>query len=236
MKLDIKIISKYKEGIIAGAPIVVGYVPIAMTFGMLSKAVGITFLESIMFSVFVFAGASQFMALNLLVLGVGTWEIILATLLMNSRHLLMSASLAAKVKGNIKKGLFFIAFGLTDETFSVAIMKKGNMTTDYLLPLELEAYLGWIGGTLIGYLVGEILPQLLRNSMGVALYAMFAAILIPEAKKSKKVALLAISAGVLNTLLNYFKLFSSGWNLIIAIVLISAAGVYFTREGVKAYE
>lgn len=218
-----------REGLKSAVPIVVGYIPIAMAFGMLSKTTGISLLESILLSVMVFAGASQFMALNLLAVGVATGEIILATLLMNLRHLLMSASIAARVKEEYNRYFPLVAFGLTDETFSVAMTQKGDLKVAFLLPMELAAYLSWVGGTLLGYLLGEFLPTLVQSSMGVALYAMFAAILIPEAKKKGSIALLAISSGILNSIIVYLKLLSAGWSLIFSIVIIAIAGVYFIK-------
>ncbi|KAB3526331.1 AzlC family ABC transporter permease [Alkaliphilus serpentinus] len=229
--------SLHIEGFKASIPIVVGYLPIAMAFGMLSKTTGISLLDSLLLSIMVFAGASQFMALNLLALGVATGEIIVATLLMNMRHLLMSASIAARIKEEYNKYFPLVAFGITDETFSIAMTKKGYLRVAFLIPLELASYSSWVGGTLLGYLAGELLPELVQSSMGVALYAMFVAILIPEAKKKKSIAFLAISSGLLNSLIIYFKLLSPGWSLIFSIIIVAIAGVYIIKpEEVTDYE
>lgn len=88
-----------KEGWLAGAPVVIGYFPVAMAFGLLAKAVHVPLLEACLFSLIVFAGASQFMALELLRAGVATGGIVAATLLLNLRHLMMSASLAVRLIG-----------------------------------------------------------------------------------------------------------------------------------------
>lgn len=226
-----------KDGILAGFPIVIGYIPIAMAFGILSKAVGISIVESLLFSVFVFAGASQFMALNLLNLGTGIVEIILATLLVNFRHFLMSASFATRITKDMKKWIPFIAFGITDEIFSVASFTKEQITKEFLIALQLAAYLSWIFGTVFGYLVGEILPNTIKISMGIALYAMFTAILIPEAKKSNKVLVMVLLSGLINTLLSYLKITTQGWNLVLTIVIVSAIGAFTLKEEeVNAYE
>lgn len=219
-----------KDGVIAGLPIVIGYIPISMAFGILSKTIGISTTHSLLFSVLVYAGASQFMALNLLHLGTGIGEIILTTLLVNFRHSLMSASLATRITRDMKKCIPFIAFGITDEVFSVAAFKEGQITKKFMIALQLEAYLSWIIGTILGYLVGQVLPNAIKSSMGIALYAMFAAILIPEAKKSNRVLIMALLSGILNTLLNYLKFLTQGWNLVLAIVLIAAIGAYTSKE------
>ncbi len=226
-----------KEGIKAGLPIVVGYIPIAMSFGILAKTVGLSMIDSFLFSAIVFAGASQFMALNLLVAGVGAGEIILTTLLVNFRHFLMSASLATKITKDMKKWIPLIAFGVTDESFSVASFKEGNLTKQFIIALQLLSYSAWVLGTVLGYGVGELLPPDITGSMGIALYAMFIAILLPEAKKSKKVLVLAILSGVFNTVFGYVHFLPKGWTMILAIVLSAGIGTYFdNRKEVQVCE
>lgn len=226
-----------KDGILAGLPIVIGYIPVAMAFGILSKTIGISIVDSLLFSVFVFAGASQFMALNLLHFGTGIGEIILTTLLVNFRHFLMSASFATRITKDMKRWIPFIAFGITDEIFSVASFTKEQITKEFMIALQLASYLSWIFGTAFGYLVGQVLPNTIKSSMGIALYAMFAAILIPEAKKSNKILVMALLSGLINTLLNYLKITTQGWNLVLTIVLVSTIGAFTLKDKeVSAYE
>lgn len=225
-----------KEGVIAGLPLVIGYFPVAVAFGILAKTTGISIMESFLFSFFVFAGASQFMALNLLAVGAGPGQIILTTLLVNFRHFLMSASLATRITKDMKKWVPLIAFGVTDEVFSVVSFKEEELTTKFILGLQLTSYPSWVVGSVVGYLVGEILPPLISNSMGIALYSMFAALLVPEAKKSMKILFMALSSGLLNSVLNYFKLLPQGWNLVLSIVLISALGAVIFNEEEVVYE
>jgi len=227
----------FRDGIVDGIPIFLGYITVAITFGILSKNVGITMVDSILFSVLVFAGASQFIALNLLLLGVGVGEIVLTTLLVNFRHFLMSASLATKMTKDMKRWSPLIAFGVTDEVFSVASFKKGPITRKYILSLEFVAYTAWVSGTIIGYLVGGILPDMVRDSMGIALYAMFAAILIPEVKKSGRGVILVCLSGAVNTLCQYFFAFPQGWSIVISIVIVSSIGLFFFgKEVVEEHE
>ncbi|GKX29607.1 autotransporter [Vallitalea longa] len=232
-------IKKYglREGIADAFPIVIGFVPIAMTFGILAKTGEITLVESILFSALVFAGASQFIALNLLIVGAGMGEIIITTLLVNLRHMLMSASIATKLTKEIKKYSPLIAFGITDETFSVASFKEGTLTKGYMLSLEFISYLSWVGGTALGYILGGVLPDIVKASMGIALYAMFVAILIPEVKKSMRALLLACVSGCANAICKYIFNLPDGWSIVIAIVMISFLGVllFGEKEG-KVYE
>lgn len=214
-----------KPGLIAAIPIVVGYFPVAMAFGLLSKTVELSLLDSCLFSFIVFAGASQFMALDLIKAGISFWDIILATFLLNLRHFMMSASLAVRLK-EIRKGwLPFVAFGITDESFAVASLKEGQLSLSYILTLQTAAYLAWAAGTFTGYLIGTALPEALQNSLGVGLYAMFTAILVPEIKKSNSVLCLSLLAGALYLIIDYCSFFPAGWNLIATILLASSMGV-----------
>lgn len=223
--------SSFKEGIISGLPIVFGYLPVAMAFGLLAKTINVSLLDSFLFSSMVFAGASQFMALELIRSGMTASSIILATFLLNLRHLMMSASLSLKLEPGInRKWLPGIAFGVTDETFSIASLKSGQVTTSYLLALQGISYLSWVLGTIAGYIAGSIIPTAVQNSLGIGLYAMFAAILIPEIKKSSSILFLSIGSGAVYVLISYLKLFSGSWNLIASIIISSTAGVILLKD------
>ncbi|KPC99332.1 Inner membrane protein YgaZ [Geobacillus sp. BCO2] len=86
----------FRQGVQAGATIAIGYMPIALAFGLLAKTTGLTFAETVLMSIVVFAGASQYIALSLLSAGTGVFEIVLTTFVLNIRHFLMSASLNEK--------------------------------------------------------------------------------------------------------------------------------------------
>jgi 4-azaleucine resistance transporter AzlC len=222
-----------KTGIITGLPIVLGYFPVAMAFGLLSKTVNLSLLDTFLFSSFVFAGASQFMALDLIKAGIATGNIVLATFLLNLRHLMMSASLAVRLKATKKRWLLFIAFGITDETFSVASLQNGKLSVPFLLALQGISYSAWVSGTVAGYLAGAVLPVAVQNSLGIGLYAMFTAILVPEMKKSRNVLILAVTSGGIYALITCLKLLPPGWSLIAAIIGASGAGLIFLRDEIK---
>lgn len=222
----------------AGVPIFIGYVPAAVAFGILSKGCGISLLESFCFSALVFAGASQFIALNLLVTGMGPGGIILTTLMVNFRHFLMSACLSTKIAGTRKQNIFLMAFGITDEVFSVLSFKPGPLSPKFVIILESAAYSAWVGGTVAGYVLGGFLPEILTKSMGVALYALLLAILLPEIRQSLKALVLAVASGILNILLIKLDLLPHGWNIIACIFAVALAGSFFIPGEAKeeAYE
>ncbi|WP_054873828.1 AzlC family ABC transporter permease [Oxobacter pfennigii] len=240
MNKHFKIHQGLKEGTSSAIPLVIGFIPIAMTFGILAKATGVTILECFMFSAMVFAGASQFMALNLLAIGAGMGEIILTTLLLNFRHFLMGASIAARLNDRMKRWIPFIAFTLTDESFSVLSFKEGEISKEFILTLQYLSYASWVGGSVLGYMLGEAIPPDIRASMGVGLYAMFAAILVPQAKKNKEAMILACMSAAINFIFSLFKIFPNGWSIMASICLVSLAGLFIFKEEKKevinAYE
>lgn len=212
----------FRMGVKAGTGIAIGYVPIAITYGLLAKTTGLTMGETLLLSMVVYAGAAQYIALNLLVLGTGAIEIVLTTFIVNIRHFLLSASLnekSRKEESVIKKMIY--AFGITDETFSVAAVKPGELTAGYMFGLNMTAYGSWVLFSGVGYLFGASLPQTLQDSMSVALYAMFIGLLVPTLKGSWKLVFLAAIAAAFNCIFIIGDILSSGW-AIIASALLSA--------------
>ncbi|WP_313232952.1 AzlC family ABC transporter permease [Tissierella praeacuta] len=224
MNIEKDRIKKVKQGVLASLPIVIGYFPIAMAFGLLSKNTDISFRDTSLLSMMVYAGASQFMALDLIKVGVSTGSIILATFLLNLRHMMMSASLAVEFQDMNKRHLPVVAFGITDETFSVISFNKENINLPFVLTINILSYISWVLGTVAGYLVGQILPASLQSSLSIGLYAMFAALLFPEIKKSRNVLFLSIISSIVYLLLFVSKLFISVWDIIIGIIISSAIG------------
>lgn len=136
--------SEFKKGIQAGISIGIGYFSIALTFGLLAKPTGLSIYETVLMSLIVFAGAAQYISLSLIAYGTGIFEIILTTFIVNIRHFLMSATLNEKVEEDhlLKKLLF--AFGITDETFSVAATREGSVSTGYMFGIIMVSYSSWV--------------------------------------------------------------------------------------------
>ncbi|WP_274519630.1 AzlC family ABC transporter permease [Caenibacillus caldisaponilyticus] len=217
------------SGVKAGIPIAIGYMPIALTFGLLARTTGLTFAEAAAMSLFVYAGASQFMALQMIAGGTGPLEIILATFIVNIRHFLMTASIGERMKEPSRLKRALIAYGITDETFSVASLNRECVGTSYMGGLIVMAYGTWNVFTWIGYAAGASLPGVLQKSMGIALYAMFIGLVVPSLKKERKaLAIFLMSAG-LSTLLSFFL--SAGWAIVWSTLIAAVAvEILFLRK------
>ncbi|MFA5576814.1 MAG: AzlC family ABC transporter permease [Tissierellaceae bacterium] len=225
---DIK--KEIKASINYALPIVVGYLPIALAFGLLSKNSSISIRDTSLLSFLVYAGASQFMAIDLIGAGVASSSILLATFLLNLRHMMMSASLAVELKDIPKKYIPLVAFGITDETFSVISFNKEQISLWFVLILNSLAFASWNIGTIIGYGVGEILPATLQSSLNVGLYAMFASLLFPEVKKSIGILFIFIVSALVYGLLYYSKIFTGGWDIILGVIISSIFGLFILKK------
>lgn len=219
----------FKRGIIVGLPVCLGYIPIAIAYGLLGISFNIPPYIILLLSVIVFAGASQFIGIGLIGVGASPFEIIFTTFMVNIRHLLMSASLEKRVnKDTPILYRILISFGITDETFSLlSFQKDEKLNYKFILGVNIIAYSSWVLGTMIGISVGNIIPESLALAMNFSLYAMFIALLVPAAKKSLKITSIAILSAGIHILIRFiFPLISIGWSIVISTIIASAAGVF----------
>lgn len=222
-----------QKGFQAGLPIVLGYLPVAITYGVLAQQVGMSLTELTLMSALVYAGASQFMGANMIAAQTSAIEIIVATFVLNFRHFIMSFSFANLIRETIPlRSRMLLSLGLTDETFAVTSMQenkaKQKHSVYFFATVIIMAYLSWLIGSFIGGLLGEIIPEQLSQSMGIALYAMFIGLLIPAVKKSMRLAFIAIIAMLVNLICSQFM--SSGWAIVLGTIIGGATGIYFLKE------
>lgn len=219
--------NEYSLGVRRGMPVGVGYLSVSFGFGTLAASQGIRVLDAFLISATNVTSAGQFAGLTLILAGAGLWEVILTQLIINSRYALMSLALSQRMGEKI--GLIprlLVAFMNTDEIFALAMSRKEPLTVPYLLGLGLLPFLGWTAGTVLGALAGSVLPEAIRTALGVMLYGMFIAIVIPPAKKDRPVLAAVLIALVCSCLLDWVPVFekvSAGIAIVICTVL--AAGI-----------
>ena len=198
---------RYTAGVRRGLPVGVGYFSVSFGFGAMAAAQGIRALDATLISLTNLTSAGQFAGLTLMVAGATLWEVILTQIVINSRYALMSLALSQRMGNRI--GIlprFVIAFFNTDEIFALAMAETHPLTVSFLMGLGLTPILGWTAGTLCGALAGSVLPLGIRTALGVMLYGMFVAIVVPPAKADKGVLAAVAAALILSCLFKWLPL------------------------------
>lgn len=233
MAFGIKALNKdeFMEGARSALPIFIGYFTTSLAFGLLAVSIGVSPLLAVLFSATNLTGAAQFMAINLLGSGSALGEILISVMLMNMRYFIMSMAISQKIDFRSFKDRFLIAFGITDEIFSVASLRTGLVSRSFMAGIQSFSWLGWTTGTIAGVTIGAFLPKSLQDAMSGALFALFAALLVPEIKKGHLPLLLALSAGGLNSALYYLWNVPAGWSIVISMLVVTAVGAATFKEG-----
>lgn len=226
----------FLKGVQAGIPVFIGYFSASIAFGLLAVSAGLTVWEATLFSLVSTTGAGQFMSINLMMLGVAPLEAIFSVFLLNFRYMLMSTSLSLKIDFPRTVDRFIAAYCVTDENFSVISAQEGKVPISFVYGLQITAYAGWAGGTLTGALGGSVLPPSFQEATAVALYALFAALLVPEIRKEKRNFLVALFAGGLNTLFVMVLHWPTGWSFVAAMMITAVSGsIIMTEKKEEAY-
>ena len=216
----------FMKGIVDGLPICFGYLSVAFAFGIFSVGNGLSVLEAVMISMTNVTSAGQLSAVPIITMGGGFLELALTQFIINLRYSLMSVSLSQKFDGSIRLlDRFVLSFVNTDEVFAVASSKPHKVNRAYMYGLILTPYLGWSFGTLVGALAGDIFPPMLTSALGVAIYGMFIAIVLPAAKKNRSTALCVLLAIALSCLFRFTPCLNkvpTGFTIIICAVVASA--------------
>lgn len=231
-------INSFKKGLKDGLPICIGYFSVAFAFGIFAIENGLTVFQAVIISLLNLTSAGQLAAVPIIAGGGTIFELALSQLVINSRYSLMSVSLSQKFSQKVKlPHKLLIAYGNTDEIFAVSVSNKGEVGTKYMLGIILLPVIGWTSGTLVGGFVGNILPAMITAALGVAIYGMFVAIVVPVAKKEKMTALCVLLAIAISCSFRYIPLLKAvptGFTVIICAVVASA--IFAIIAPIKAEE
>ncbi len=217
--------SSFKKGLKDGLPIGLGYFSVSFTFGMMAVSAGIPVWAAVLISMTNLTSAGQFAGLSIIAGAGSLVEMAMTQLVINARYSLMSLTLSQKMEKrfSIPKRLI-AAFSNTDEIFAVAVNQGKEIGAKYYSGLSIIPYAGWTLGTLFGAVAGGFLPPVVNDALGLAIYAMFIAIIIPPAKKSAPIRLVIFAAVILSCLfyfVPFLKNVSSGFSIIICAVAAS---------------
>lgn len=215
--------SDYLQGVKAGVPIILGIIPVGVAFAIMARQSGFSILETIMMSATVFAGASQMVSVNMYSQGADLLAIILATFVINLRHLIMSTCIMHKMKSDNVLMKALVSFGITDESFAIFTnLESEEGTIGFFMGLISVTYSTWVLSTVLGAISVKLLPAIIANSLGISLYAMFIALLIPNVKSDFKLLYLMIFTGLLNLIL--VNIIGGSWAMILSTLIAASVG------------
>lgn len=221
----------FKKGLLHGIPICLGYLAVSFSFGIFAVGQGLSIAEVVMISMTNVTSAGQLAGVPIIACGGSLIELASTQLIINLRYALMSVSLSQRMDGSVRLlDRFFISFVNTDEVFAVSAVQPGGVSRSYMYGLITTPYLGWALGTALGAVAGDVLPAVVSTALGVAIYGMFIAIVVPDAKKHKPTALCVLVAIALSVLFYYtpvLKEVPSGFVIIICAVIASALFAFF---------
>lgn len=217
----------FKEGIKDGLPICLGYFSVSMAFGLTVTESGLPIWAAVLMSLSNLTSAGQFAGANILIEHGSLIELAITTLIINLRYFLMSIAVSQKLDQNFNTPKRLIAsFGITDEVFAVAVRRIKELSFIYMVGLIITPVLGWTLGTLTGAIASSLLPKSVASAIGIALYGMFIAIVIPPVKASKNVLFAVILTIIISSIITYTNLLSGGWAIIVIALLVSAISAY----------
>ncbi len=218
----------FLKGVKHGLPIGLGYLSVSFAFGMQCVDNGLTVLQALLISMTNLTSAGQLAGLQVMIAGSSLIEMALTQFIINLRYALMGLSLGQKLGPamNTPRRMFF-SFANTDEIFAVASAQPEKLHHHYLYALMLMPYIGWSLGTFLGAAAGQILPEFVCSALGIAIYGMFLAIILPPARQEKSVRAVVLLAAAVSLAFNYLpalKKVSGGFVVIICAVVAATVG------------
>ena len=197
----------------------IGYAAIAIKAGMSP-------LETVAMSVFVYAGAGQFIAASMVLSSASIMAMVLTNFVVNLRYFVMSTCVLNQVEDSNLPLNILAAHTTVDESFAMFSLSQDSSIWVYL-GIAIIAWLSWIFGAAIGVVVLDLLPVIVTNSFNISLYALFVAILVPAVKENRQVAALVVITAVLNIILSQFL---GNWALIVSTLVGAAVGMYIVDD------
>jgi len=220
---------QFKEGARAALPIVLGYLPVGMAFGVLAMKAGLSAFEVGWMSLLVYAGASQFLAIEMISKSISWFPILIATFFINLRHLLMSSTLSLHFKGHRLRTLSLLSAQLTDESFAVAMSNTSKISNrpSYLFGLQITSQIAWIAGSIGGALFGSLIDH---KDYGIpfALSSLFICLLVIQIKKTRHLWVMII-AGISSIVFKW--VLPGNWYILLTGILASGIGIAFEMAG-----
>lgn len=227
--------AQYIQGVKVALPVILGYLPVAIAFAVMASEAGFTKLDIILMSTLVFAGASQIMTVGMISTGASMLSCVVGTFVLNLRHFIMGSYIMKKIGKTSAVEKVTTAHGITDEAFAIiSATPEEKCTVPYLFGIITVTYGSWVAGTALGAFVSVLIPQSISDALGIALYALFIALLVPGVKKSVRLIGLVIMTAILNTLLTL--IIDTSWAIIASCLIGAFIGVFLVEDEKEASE
>lgn len=225
-------LSQYLKGAKASLPVILGYLPVAIAFAVMASEAGLSRLEIILMSTLVFAGGSQIMAIGMITSGATMISVVVGTFVFNLRHVIMGSYIMKKVGKTTTAQKLTTANGITDESFAIiSATPEQECTVPYLFGILTVTYGSWVLGTVLGAFISMLIPAVVSDALGIALYALFISLLVPSVKRSARLVILIAFTAILNTVLTLLLPESAqSWAIIISSLVASFVGVFFVKD------
>ncbi len=178
--------TNFLKGLRSGLPIGLGYLSVSFTFGIMASGYGFDWWQALLISMTNLTSAGQLAGIGIMLKPYQFIEMIVSQLTINIRYSFMSITLtqsADKKLSGVYRWLF--GFFITDEIFAVASNEK-VLTRAFMSGVAIFPYIGWTMGTLLGALLGNVLPLSVMNALSIAIYGMFIACVAPKAARDTK--------------------------------------------------
>lgn len=220
---------QYLLGLKTAVPVILGFVSAAIAYAILAVQAGLPAWQTILMSILVFAGASQMIAVNLLVDGAGLLTVVLATFILNFKHFIMSTCVMNHMSESSIYPKILASFGVTDESLVLfTTTEKEKYSVYFFLGIITVTYSSFVVGTIIGTFAAQLMPQILAKSFAIALYAMFIGILVPSIKNNGKMVVIVILTALISLFFN--SILSSAWAIIFSILAGAAVGTCLSKS------
>ncbi|MBQ3259134.1 MAG: AzlC family ABC transporter permease [Clostridia bacterium] len=225
--------NQFVKGMRHGIPILLGYLSVSFGFGILAVDNGISPLAATVISGTNLTSAGQTSAV--ITIGAGgtmlsvVLQLIITQFIINLRYSLMAISLSQKLHPSFTTPHRLMAgFGITDEIFAVAYAQPTPVTPSYMYGLMAVSWVGWVTGTLLGAVAGQLLPEAVSEAMGILLYGMFIAIVVPPARKEKRVLFVVLAAASFSVLFHFvLPAVPASLAVVISAVVAAALGAWW---------
>ena len=217
----------FLDGIRDGIPIALGYFAVSFSLGIVARNIGMTSFQGMITSALCNASAGEYAGFTMIAAGAAYLEMAIVTLIANARYLLMSCALSQRLSPDTPlPWRLLIAYDLTDEIFGLAIAQPGYLEVWYYFGTMCAAMPGWSIGTVLGVLMGNLMPVWAVSGCSVMLFGMFLAIIIPVGKQNRIVlGCIGVSflCSLLASVLPFTRELSEGMRILVLTIVISAA-------------